>query len=278
MLPNNETQTQLIAAVWAGDFDIVKQLAIDTAMLHLRDPHGLTMVEIAASRCVWHRPNHHLIAKWLVDQGAVCDIFTASRAGLLDTVTKLVALSPGLVNAVDEEGRTPLMRGALVYGDFIEGIQVVDFLINHGAKPDVWSASTLAWPAVVELELATNAHLANERRQGATPIGWAVRPRRNRVNAAKVVEILIAADADVEAIDTDEEDMTPLMHVAEWSESTELVAPLLDAGANLNATNSKGWTALNYAQDRDRKGMVEYLLGLDAIDGRIVRVEAMSGT
>ena len=71
--------------------------------------------------------------------------------------------------------------------------------------------------------------------------------------------------AEIEAVDTDEEDMTPLMHAAEWSNRTELVDILLRAGAQLNAVNPIGWTALDYAVDRGRREMAAYLLDNGAI-------------
>ena len=50
------------------------------------------------------------------------------------------------------------------------------------------------------------------------------------------------------------------MHtLAEWAGFIEQADLLLEAGAGINAKTDLGWTPLDFAVNRDRKEMIEYL-------------------
>ena len=119
---------------------------------------------------------------------------------------------------------------------------------------------------VVHIELDRDVELVSQRREGSTPLNWAVRPRRNNDAAPEICKALLAANADVNDADEYESDMTPLHHAAEWGPKIclQLVDLLIEAGADINAEDGSGWTALKYAKDRGRKEMVEHLTKLGA--------------
>ena len=214
-----------------------------------------------------HRPNFRATIQKAVELGVPCDIWTAARAGLLDQVRKHIAEDASLLDAKDDNGRTPLQRAALLYGACEECEQVVDFLLESGAKVDIFTASTYGMPDIVHAELKRDATLVSQRCEGSTPLNWAVRPRRNYDAAPEICKALLAANADVHDKDEFECDMTPLHHAAEWGPEIclQLVDLLLEAGADINAKDGQhGWTALQYAKDRGRKEMIEHLTKLGA--------------
>ena len=143
---------------------------------------------------------------------------------------------------------------------------MVDFLMESGAKVDIFTASTFCMPDVVRAELQRDPELVKQRRVGATPLNWAVRPRRNHDAAPEICKALIDAGADVHDGDEYESNMTPLHHAAEWGPKIclQLVDLLIESGADINAKDQQRWTALQYAKDRGRKEMIAHLTKLGA--------------
>jgi ankyrin repeat protein len=215
----------------------------------------------AAGQVVHHRMGHRDAVAAAVALGVPCDVWTAARAGLLDEVRRLVQADGSLLEARDERGRTPLQRATLVYGVCKPCEEVADFLMDSQARVDGFSAATLGMPEAVAAALDEDPAAISMRCCGSTMLNWAVRPRRNLEKAPEVVRLLIAAGADLEDRDSDESGMTPLHHAAEWGPEVcvTLVDLLLDAGADTNAVDDRGWTALDYAQDRGRKAMAARL-------------------
>ncbi len=220
-------------------------------------------IEIVSAQCVWHRPLKHEIAQALIDAGASCDITLAARAGLVDRVRALLDEDPTLIEFSDERGRTALYRAGCVYGQFTEGEAVVDLLLERGAQPDIFVASTFAMSERVEELLLENETLARSvDPEGMTALHWAVRPRRseNPDASTEITRRLLDAGADVHAVDPAEEDMQPLHHIGEWGAANPDQADLLLAhGADINATAGNGWTPLDYAIDRSRMNIAEHL-------------------
>lgn len=245
----------------------VEQLAnVEISKAELSDESIAIALRRAAESVVGHRLNYRTVVQKAIELGAPCEIWTAARAGLLDEVKKLIADDASLLDREDDSGCTPLQRAALLYGVCSECEQVADFLMESGAKVDIFTASTFCMPEVVRAELKRNPEIVKQRCVGSTPLNWAVRPRRNYDAAPDICKALIDANADVHDADEYESDMTPLHHAAEWGPKIclPIVELLLESGADINAKDQQGWTALAYAKDRDRKEMVEHLTKLGA--------------
>ena len=255
---------KITQALKEGDVEQLANVEVDGDALS--DESLQVALRRSAERVVGHRLNYRTVIQKVVELGIPCDIWTAARAGLLDEVQSLIDRDASILDAKDDGGRTPLQRAALVYGSCKECEQVVDFLLEHGAKVDIFTASTFCDADVVRTELAREPELVKQRCEGSSPLNWAVRPRRNVDAAPEICKVLIAAGADVHDLDQYESDMTPLHHAAEWGPKVclQLVDLLLEAGADLNAKDQQGWTALQYAKDRGRKEMADHLTKLGA--------------
>lgn len=263
-----ELAPQLRDALDPGDPDRVRTILSEVPQLAdcipwpEHRPNARAM-EIISSACVWHRPLKHEIARALIDAGATCDISLAARAGLVDRVRALLDDDPKLIEFSDASGRTALYRAACVYGAFKEGEAVVDLLLERGAKPDLFVASTFAMSERVAELLAADKDLARSTDpEGMTALHWAVRPRRTKgpEQPVKVTSLLLEAGADACAINPTEEGMQPLHHVGEWGAAhPQQMDLLLEHGADINAPSEIGWTPLDYAIDRSRVDIAEYL-------------------
>lgn len=255
---------KILQALKEGNVELLVNASFEQAAL--ADESIQVALRRAAERVVHHRLNYRAAIQKAVELGVVCDIWTAARAGLRDTVRTYIADDQSLLDAEDENGRTPLQRAALVYGACEECEQVVDFLLEAGAKVDIFTACTYGMLDVVHAEIKRDASLVSQRCEGSTPLNWAVRPRRNYDASPEICKALLEAGADISDADKYESDMTPLHHAAEWGPEIclQLVDLLIQAGADINAKDGQGWTALQYAKDRGRKEMIENLTKLGA--------------
>ena len=250
------------AALYPGDADTIRALLKQAPELAVSEPWpsapGYKPIEGVSSGCVWHRPQQTQIAGMFVDAGAQCSITIAARAGLVDHVRRLLDEDPSLLNSHDRTGRTAMYRAGCVFGNFPEGEAVVDLLLERGATLDFYVACTFGMLEEVERMLEADPTWATRLDpDGMTSLHWAIRHRRTEdpQRPVGIVRALVAAGADVNAINPQEEEMQPIHHCGEWSGWPEQAALLLEHGADINATAGNGWTPLDYANDRGRKEM-----------------------
>ncbi len=253
----------VINTVQEGDFSTVKTLIEgDRRLANARVLNGTrSVIQIAAELVVWHRPQYREIVLYLADNGAECDIFTAARAGLLDVVRHMLKESPNLINARDYRDYTPLQCASLIYGTCEEAEAVMDYLLAKGAEIDILTASHFGMLGVVQDLLEDNPSCATATDvEGLAPLHWVVRPRRgSKASFIRITELLIQHGADVNAQGEASGNWPPMHTLAEWAGFIEQVDLLLEAGTEINAKTDMGWTPLDFAADRARKEMIEYL-------------------
>jgi ankyrin repeat protein len=263
-------QDEIIAAVQAGNFDrVASLLTVHAELANTRDLEGHSLFQIAASLVAWFRPNHARIAQYLADHGADCDIYAAARAGLLDHVRRLLDADPRLLNAPDSLGHTALQHAALAAGGGAETDAVADFLLQRGANVDVFTACALGLLDAVKQCIEADRRSIHARYEGATPLHWAVRPRRNADAALAVCTLLVDARADLNAEDAGAHGMTALHHAAAWSDSTAIAELLVNRGAELNIRDDDGWTALDRANDGKHRRMAAFLRSRGAQEANV---------
>ncbi|HWZ60860.1 MAG TPA: ankyrin repeat domain-containing protein, partial [Gemmatimonadaceae bacterium] len=75
----------------------------------------------------------------LIERGATVDAHAAARLGMLETLDVLVSATPDLVHARGGDGQTPL--------HVARTIEVAQYLLDHGADPDVRDIDHESTPA-----------------------------------------------------------------------------------------------------------------------------------
>ena len=172
------------------------------------------------------------------------EIFDALRKGDVQTARTLIEKSPGLVDARDADGMTPLHYAA--YG---RDPGLIDFLVDKGAKLELKNA-----------EAKTPLHLAamNDRREVAAALlkrGAALEARDDYRRTALILcarergqaatgRILIEAGADVNAVDKFGSDA---LELAAWRGKVEFVDLLLEKGAGIPESGPKWQAGLSQA-------------------------------
>ncbi|MCH7847244.1 MAG: ankyrin repeat domain-containing protein [Planctomycetes bacterium] len=165
------------------------------------------------------------------DQDGATLLGIAARAKQAEVVRMLLEAG-AKIEARDQKGRMPLLAAVQTRDSSVE---VVRALIAKGA--DVNTRGTMI---------------------GGTPLSWAAGPFSN----PEIVAALVAGNADVNQVDNT--GMTPLMWAARYG-APATVKVLLDAGADVTATNKQGQTSLDLArQKRSDAPSVEIIKMLEA--------------
>ncbi len=73
--------------------------------------------------------DHHDLARYLIGRGAYVDPHAAAALGMLETLEKMVAEDPSVVNQRGPDGQVPL--------HFAKSREIIDFLLAHGADIDM---------------------------------------------------------------------------------------------------------------------------------------------
>jgi ankyrin repeat protein len=212
------------------------------------------------------------------DAGSSSDAFYSAIRN--NDLIRLQAMLKGgaNLNASDPRGGgTPLMYSAVVGS--LEGMTM---LLDHGADvnapnsvgatPLMWAASDLA---KVQLLLARGANPKAVSQRGRTALFLAARSDRS----ADIVKLLIAAGADVHAVDAAK--MT-VLHSAAGGNDTETIRQVVNAGADVNAVDFAGFTPLIHAASNRNLDAVRLLLAKGADvnarsgDGSFQKVKAGS--
>ena len=224
-----EGNTPLHKAAAEGHRHVCRLLLQRGADLEATNNNHLTPLGLAARR------SQYALAKWLINKGAKVDLWSAACLGRLTLAENWpdVLAKTETLNASDGQHETPLSL-AVTHGR----ADTVKALLALGARPKPESIS--AWRLIVRA---------------------AARGHRD------VIEVLIAAGVKPRLVFRDE------FCVKGWEdgwedegENSQTVRLLVEAGADVNATDDRGTTLLSYACQEPRPhGMkrVAFLL-LDA--------------
>ena len=183
--------------------------------------------------------------------------FAALDAGDSDGVAAAIATDPGLAAARDDDGVSATMH-ALYHGrrDLAETIAA--------ALPelDVFEAAALGRVERLEALLAGDPALAAARSaDGFTALHF---PAFFGVGeAAAATRALIGSGADVNARSDNPLSVLPI-HSAVAGNHDDVVAILIEAGADVHATQRHGWTPLHGAAQNGSLASVERLLAAGA--------------
>lgn len=218
-------QLGLEEAVVTGDLALAEKLLADGADVEMPDADGQTLL-------IW-----------------------AAFHGQADSVRLLARFGADL-NARDRYGAGALM-GAAAIGD----LTLAEFLVDHGAKADAvgpsWAQSALAYAAGAGQIEATRWFL--ERFGLGADLGASALTAAAAGNHLEVVRFLLDVGVDADAHTSYLYGRRALMWAA-WKGSAEMARLLLEHGADVNATESPGRSAISFAAGAGRKRVIPLLI------------------
>lgn len=216
--------TDFLTAVKEGNLPLVEQMAARYPVLvTAKAPSGISAVMLATYF------GESAVAEYLIQHGAILDIFDAAATGQVNRVRQLTSEDPTQANAYSVDGFQPLGLASF-FGHF----DVVEYLLQSDAEVNSPSRNS----------------------QQVMPLHSSVAGRHLEVS-----RILLERGADVNAKQAD--DFSPL-HEAVQNGQVEMVQLLLRHGANRYAQKSDGQTPVAMA---DEKGFSEIaaLLNMEAL-------------
>ena len=171
--------------------------------------------------------------------------FVAKSHGDIKTIKSLLKKEPALVNCARDWGDGDWETG-LGAASHVGRSEIAKLLLDNGARLDAFAATMLGMNGIVSemLKVLKDLHAV----PGPHGIPLLVHAINGREQAEDVFELLLDAGADVNA--TDKMLMTPLSAAVHVS-NAEQVEELLRRGADPKAKNSKGESILEVANRRN---------------------------
>jgi ankyrin repeat protein len=206
-----------------------------------------------------------LISAPTIQAGAIHD---AVKSGDMQNVKTLIDGANELLNAQDEDGKTPLHHAVRTGNG-----EIARYLIERGADinlTDTENESPLHYAAssgnldMAKLLLekgATSLNAPTLVKYGGSVGKWTPLHYACLKGHPEMVKLLLDHGADIEARDGYER--TPLILAAQ-GDSLGVVDVLVDRGANINAQAIRGYSALLWAARNRSEGMVDYLIEKNA--------------
>jgi len=99
------------------------------------------------------------LVEFLTERGAIVDVHSASRLGMMPKLRELVAADPSVVHARGGDGQTPL--------HFACTVEVAEFLLSNGAEIDARDLDHESTPAQYMLRVEHRRHYAQDRQDVA---------------------------------------------------------------------------------------------------------------
>jgi uncharacterized protein len=177
-------------------------------------------------------------------------LLEAIRAGDKAGLEALLRAEPGLLGFTAPNGSSMMLLAAY-YGH----PELAEVLVRHGAKADVFEASALGDLETVRRLVRTDPKLVNAfAPDGFYPLGLAA-----FFGHRAIVEFLLKNGADVKAAARNAQKVTAL-HGAVARRDVEIVRMLLEAGADANVRQERGFVPLHDAAANGNAALVEMLL------------------
>jgi ankyrin repeat protein len=178
------------------------------------------------------------------------EFFDAIRTGDLNQVNAMIAADEELLSATDENG-----LGPFAVAKYSGRNQIAEILLEKGLELDIFTACMAgAVQRVTEL-----AQRDPELIKSYSPDGWTPLHLACFFNHPAVAEKLMLLGADVQARSRNPMHNAPL-HAAAAGRSRESVRILIEHGADVNACQHGGWTALHAASQNGDVEMVQLLI------------------
>lgn len=189
------------------------------------------------------------------DEATKKKLLEAIRAGDKAALDTLLSSEPGLLDFKAPNGSSAMLLAAY-YGH----AELAEIFRRHGAKPDVFEASALGDLEAVRNWIGGNRELVSAfAADGFYPLGLAA-----FFGHRAIVEFLLKNGADVRLSARNTQKVTAL-HGAVARRDVEIVEMLLEAGADPNARQERGFAPLHDAAANGSAALVELLLKYGAL-------------
>ena len=181
----------------------------------------------------------------------MADIFSAVKDGDRDSVERILADDPAAAGARDADGVSVLLT-AVYWGKN----DIRDLLLALGPELDVFEASAVGDVSRVRELVDADASLASAYSpDGFFPLGLA-----SFFKHPDVVRELLTAGADPRGVARNPMQVTALHSAVANGGDRESALALIAAGADVNAQQRHGWTALHGAAEMGDSEVIEALL------------------
>lgn len=177
----------------------------------------------------------------------------AIKAGEFDRVKSMVSADPALVEARSRNGESAILT-AVYHGQK----EIVNLLVARGAALTLFEASAAGEVERVERLLDRSEPLDGYSADGWTPLHLAA-----FFGHAKIIELLLAHDADVAAASKNSTGNTPL-HAALAGNHKFAAGLLIGCGADVNAADAAGWRPLHIAAANNNLDAMKTLIAQGA--------------
>jgi uncharacterized protein len=187
-------------------------------------------------------------------------LFDAIKRKDAAAVTQALDVEPGLIKARTVGGQT-----AAIVAIYWRAPEMLALLRARGVELDVFEAAAAGDAERVRTLLAADPSLRDAR----APDGWTPLHLASHFRHVRVIDLLLAHGADVNAVSRNADANAPLHAAAAGGADAALMRRLVDAGARVDHRQSGGFTALHEAAALGNAEVVRLLLDSGAeVDAR----------
>lgn len=174
----------------------------------------------------------------------------AVKQGDLEVVRSALQINPELLDATNEAG-----QGSFLLAKYYRQDVVADYLLSKGAKLNFFDQCVAGQTAQVIVQVEQTPGLLD----GHSADGWTPLHLSAFFGEQELAAALLAKGAQIDVRSTNNMQNTPL-HAAVAGRRAQMVKFLLEHGADANARQTGGWTALQGAAQNGDREMVETLI------------------
>ncbi len=189
--------------------------------------------------------------------------FDLIRQGKTTEIVEAVKIQPSVASSRDAQGISALMLAIYTQQPVIR-----DYLLAHLKELDIFEAAAVGDCARLRQLIAQDAMSA----RAISPDGWTPLHLAAAFAAAEPVTLLLEHGAHIHQFSHNPMRNQPLHACIALNSSLDVVRALLEAGADVNATQHGGYTPLLQAAAAGKKDLVrlllEYVARLDCVCDR----------
>jgi uncharacterized protein len=186
------------------------------------------------------------------------------QRGQAPEAAEAVEADPSLVSFRDAQGISALMWAIYSGQTTIRNFLLVQ-ISNQGIPLDLFEAAAIGDTAEIEAALEPDpgqfVQLApNSQIQSYSPDGWTALHLAAAFGTPEAVKLLLDRGAKVDAVSKNPQSNQPLHAAVALSRNSETIKLLLEAGADPNARQTAGYTAIFSAAAANRRDLAELLI------------------